>query len=361
MSETINVIEPTLVTEAGHCYSFIRSFCQGSHGSGEIILWAGRHADLNFADTNIRIAKYFFRRIRRLQSYFLYRKLLAKPGKLFITTAGRTDLLLLDWASRGKIPSEKVYLYFHWFNSDEKKLATLKEIARKQPNLIILGPTPSVANLLQNAGFINARVVPYPILKQEMGTQAEPNRFRHLLYAGAARRDKGFSQVVDLVAYLQEQGLQIPVTLQISPEHYGKYDAAILSDIHRLQAISYPHLQLCPETLEANQYTDLFAGAICLQLYDPSDFADRISGVTLDAFSAGSPIVATAGTWIARMAQRFDAGVVVQDTSPAQILCAAQHVISGYGNYNQNARAAGKALQEENSAEVLFKVLQCGR
>jgi len=357
MSETINVIEPTLVTEAGHCYSFIRSFCQASHGSGEIVLWVGRHAELDFADNNIRIAKYFFRKIRRLQSYFLYKKLLSKPGKLFITTAGRTDLLLLDWVSRGKIPPEKVYLYFHWFNSSDKKLATLKKIARKQPNLIILGPTPSVVNLFQNVGFINARLVPYPILKQEMSTQAAPNRFRHLLYAGAARRDKGFSHVVDLVAYLQEQGLQIPVTLQISPEHYGKYDAAILSDIQRLQAIAYPHLQLCPETLEASQYNDLFAGAICLQLYDPSDFADRISGVTLDAFSAGSPIVATAGTWIARMAQRFNAGVVVQDTSPTQILCAAQHVISGYGNYNQNARVAGKALQEENSAEVLFKAL----
>ena len=351
------MIEPTLVTEAGHCYSFIRSFCQASHGEGEIVLWAGRHAELNFAGNNIRITKYFFRNIRRLQSFWLYKKLLTRPGKIFITTAGRTDLLLVDWAASGKIPPEKVYLYFHWFNTNDKKLTTLKKIARKQPNLIILGPTPSVVNLFQNAGFVNAQVVAYPILKQEMSSQAETKSFRHLLYAGAARRDKGFSHVVNLVAYLQEQGLQIPVTLQISPEHYGKYDAAILSDIQRLQAISYPYLQLCPETLEASQYADLFAGAICLQLYNPSDFADRISGVTLDAFSAGSPIVATAETWIARMAQRFDAGVVVQDLSPAQIWSAAQHVISGYENFNQNALAAGKALQEENSAEVLFKIL----
>ena len=97
--------------------------------------------------------------------------------------------------------------------------------------------------------------------------------------------------------------------------------------------------------------------SIGYSLFDPSDFADRISGVTLDAFSAGSPIVALAETWIARMAQRFDAGVVVQDLSSAQICSAAQHAISGYGHYNQNARAAGKVLQEENSGEVLFKIL----
>ena len=43
-------------------------------------------------------------------------------------------------------------------------------------------------------------------------------------------------------------------------------------------------------------YAKQFDGAICIQIYDRSDFADRISGVTLDAFMAGSPIMTTAGT-----------------------------------------------------------------
>ena len=357
MLETINVVEPTLMSEAGHCYSFISAFCKASDESRTLRLWVNRHAVISFAGKNIQIRKHFFRRMRRLQSYFLYRKLLAMPEKLFISTAGNLDLLMADWASKGVLPPEKVYLYFHWFNANDKKIASLKEIARKQPNLVILGPTPSVVKIFQDAGFSNVHVVPYPISRQDMNRQVEPGQFRHLLYAGAARRDKGFSHVVDLVLYLHERGLKIPVVLQTSPDHYGRYDATIQSDIQRLKGIAYPYLQLCPATLNASEYANLFAGAICLQLYDQSDFLDRVSGVTLDAFSFSSPIVAVAETWMARMAQRFDAGVIVEDRSPPQVLSAVQRVIDDYPRYTMHALAAGKILQEENSAETLYRVL----
>ena len=357
MPETINVVEPTLMTEAGHCYSFISALCKAGDESRTLRVWVSRHAELTFTGKNIQINKYFFRKIRRLQSYFLYKKLLAMPDKLFISTAGYADLLLMGCASKGVIPPEKVYFYFHWLNVNDKKLASLRKVASKQPNLKILGPTLSVVKVFQNAGFSNAHVVPYPILKRDVNHQAEPNKFKHLLYAGAARRDKGFAYVVDLIAHLHERGSQIPVMLQASSKHYGKYDATIQADIQRLKTIAYPYLRLCPETLSTSEYTNLFAGAICLQLYDPSDFSDRVSGVTLDAFSSGCPIVATAGTWIARMAQRFDAGVMVEDTSPLRVLPAVQHVIAEYARYNEHARAASEILQEENSAEILFRIL----
>ena len=357
MAEIINVVEPTLDTEAGHCYSFISALCRAGDASRMLRLWVSRRVELAFAEKHIQIRKHFFRRTRRLQSYFLYRKLLAEPGKLFISTAGRTDLLLLDWASREAIPEKKAYLYFHWFNANDKKLSSLKAIAHRQPNLVILGPTPSVVKIFHDAGFRGARVVPYPISRRDANFQAEPNQFRHLLYAGAARRDKGFSHVVDLVAHLQECGLQIPVLLQTSPEHYGKYDATTQADIQRLQAIAYPYLRLCPETLDNRGYADIFVGAICLQLYDQSDFIDRVSGVTLDAFSAGCPTVATAGTWMARMAQRFEAGVSVADLSAPQVLSAVERVMAEYADYNRHALHAGKILQEENDAGTLFRVL----
>ncbi|MEJ1958866.1 MAG: hypothetical protein WDM70_04965 [Nitrosomonadales bacterium] len=287
MPDIIHVIEPTLANEAGHCFSFVNAFCKAADESATIHLWISREAELIFSEKNIQIRKYFFRIIRRLQSYFLYKKLLQSPGRLFISTAGRADLFLLAWAARGVIPPQKAYLYFHWLNANDKKLAQLRGIANKQPNLEILGPTPSVIKLFQDAGFSNVQVVPYPISKQEVNYPVEAHNFRHLLYAGAARRDKGFSYIVELVAYLHENGLQIPVVLQTSSGHYGKYDAITLADIQRLQTIAYPHLRICADTLSASEYADLFAGAICLQLYDPADFADRVSGVTLDAFSVG--------------------------------------------------------------------------
>ncbi|MBC7453459.1 MAG: hypothetical protein H7335_07085 [Massilia sp.] len=364
--DTLHIIEPTLMTEAGHCYSFVRALCHIGDPAQAIRLWASRRAELAFGGANVRVMRYFFRSIRRWQSYFLYRALLRAPGKLFVSTAGHTDLLLLGWAAAGAgggvIPPNKVALYVHWFNPSARKLSSLRAIARKQPNLDIYGPTETVAAVFRQAGFARAQVVPYPIsqrpadLANDLANRA-PQPFRHLLYAGAARRDKGFSQVVDLVEHLQRRGLRIPVVLQTSAEQFGKYDAGIEADLQRLQAINYPCLEVRPATLDGAAYVDLYRGALCLQLYDAAHFLDRISGVTLDAFSAGCPVLSSSGSWIARMVQRFDAGLIVEATSAPVVLDALQQLIAQYPLFQQRARVAGDVLQQENSAQTLYRLL----
>jgi len=354
--ETINVIEPTLMSETGHCFSFLTSLCNAS-SKAPLCLWINRNASVAFAGTNVRIERYFYSKIRRFQCYGLYKRLLKAGGKLFISTAGTTDLVLLDWASNGNIPKGKVYLYFHWLNISAKKLAHLKKIAQKLPNLMILGPTPSVINTFQEAGFKNTRLVPYPISVQPPQAKKVAGNFTGLLYAGAARQDKGISEVVRLVEHMNKLGLQIPFRLQNSPDYRGKYDAITKAQIQRLEKTPYPYLHLYPETLKPDEYAELFAGAICIQLYNADLFSDRISGVTLDALTAGCPIVTTPGTWIARMVQRFDAGKVVDRTEPEIIMTAIKEIIAEYSRYSNNAYAGGQNLQQENSAEILFNTL----
>lgn len=354
--ETINVIEPTLMSETGHCFSFLTSLCNAS-SKAPLCLWINRNASVAFAGSNVRIKRYFYSKIRRFQCYGLYKRLLKEGGKLFISTAGTTDLFLLGWASKGNIPKDKVYLYFHWLNVSEKKLAYLKKLAQKLPNLMILAPTPTVINTFRDAGFKNTRLVPYPISVQAPQGKKAAGNFTGLLYAGAARQDKGITEVVRLVEHMNKLGLQIPFRLQNSPDYRGKYDAITKAGIQNLEKIPYPHLHLCPETLKADEYAEQFFGAICIQLYNTELFSDRISGVTLDALSAGCPIVTTSGTWIARMVQRFDAGKVVDSTEPEVILAAINKIIDEYLRYSNNAYAGGLILQQENSADILFNTL----
>jgi hypothetical protein len=354
----INIIEPTLMNETGHCFSFLTSLCQVNKKT-PLRLWINRNASVVFTGQHIEVRKYFFRKFRRLQCYVLYKSLLATRDKLFISTAGITDLVLLDWASKVRISKNKVYLYFHWLNISQKKIERLKMISQKQPNLTILGPTASVIDAFRKAGFENAYIVPYPISAQIQHQNPEQQNFTGILYAGAARQDKGISEVVDLVDYLNKLRLHIPFRLQNSPDHRGKYDVITKAQIQRLEKISYPYLHLYPETLSRYEYDKLFAGAICIQLYNADLFSDRISGVTLDALSAGSPIVSTAGTWIARMVQRFDAGIIVDNTEPKIVLAAVENIISEYQHYSKNASSGGQVLQNENSAELLFEKLIC--
>lgn len=356
MSQIINIVEPTLTSEAGHCFSFVSSLCQADRKT-RFILWGNYFSLLTLPVKNTELKKYFFRKIRKIQSFFLYKKLLGTQEKILISTAGRIDLAIFDWVSKGVIPSNKVYFYFHWINASHKKISRLKKLAIKQPNLVILGPTLSVVKVFQDAGFKHAHLVPYPISVEALKNSAQVQPFSRVWFAGAARQDKGFGKVVDLIEYVGSLGLNIPFTLQTSSDHFGKYDTETKADIARLKRIAYAHLEILNDTLSTEVYSHLFAGAVCIQPYRAADFADRISGVTLDALSAGSPIVTSAGTWIARQVERFDAGIVVDTTSPEQLLTAIKKVIAEYECYSKKTIIAGQTLQDEHSANHLANVI----
>lgn len=352
----LHVVEPTLEDATGHCFSFLDSLCR-STGAHPVTVWGGQAAGVTLP-ANVRLKRYFRRRIRRLQAWWLYRKLLREPGRIFVSTAGRSDLLLLDLASRGAIAPGKVYLYVHWFRSSPAKERQLARLAARQPGIAIFAPTETVCAPFRAAGFRHAKVVPYPITPAAGAPSlAAAPAFRHVLFAGAARADKGFAEVVSFVELLAKTQSDIPVCLQTSAQHYDKVDAATAASLERLEGIGYAHLVRHPESLAAAEYQALFRGAICLQLYSRSDFADRISGVTLDALSNGCPIVALSGTWMARVVQEFGAGLVLEDPAPEALRDAVARLIAGYAHYHRRAWEAGRELQMRNNAGTLFRAL----
>jgi glycosyltransferase involved in cell wall biosynthesis len=358
MDGILHIVEPTLESEAGHCHSFVASFCGERGKSGFALrLYAGRGARLpHLEETGVRVFPYFRRRLRRLQVFLLFRRLLREPGRIFLPTATRIDLALLSLAAGGVLPPRKAYLFFHWFRPDAKKRKFLARMARLQPNAVVLCPTESVVGIFRECGFGHALTVPYPITPVGPDGQREEG-FRHLLFAGAARIDKGFPAVVNLVAHLNEQKTTLPVSIQASADHYDRYEPRVRAEIDRLGKIGYPHLTLRFGTLREEEYRELFRGAVCLQPYDPADFADRVSGVTLDALSHGCPVVTRKGTWMGRVVERFDAGKAVDAEAPQELLAAAEEIVREYGRYRKNALHAGGELQRELNASRLFEIV----
>ena len=356
MDQVIHVIEPTLEGETGHCYSFVASLCAAAQGH-PLRLWIGKSAHARFTRAGVVVENHFFRTIRRLQAFFLYQRLLREEGRIFVATAGRTDLFLLNLAAGGHIPPGKVYLFFHWFRDSNRKRKYLTRIARRQQNLVILGPTQSVVDIFRACGFENTMVVPYPITPLAGAEFAPAVSFGHLLFAGAARKDKGFGTVVDLVELLARRGESIPIKIQSSAKHYGKYEPGIREDLDRLAKANYPYLEMFSDTLTESAYRALFFRGICMQPYDIQEFADRVSGVTLDALSAGCPVVTVRGTWMARVVENSAAGVVIDEVRPESLLTAVETVMSDYSRYRWNAYETGKVLQAEHSADHLFRVL----
>lgn len=352
----MHIVEPTLADEAGHCHAFVESICRAGNDPRAFRVWCGRGAPLpGLEGLGVPLERRFDRRLRRFQEFALLRRLLRQPGRLLVATGGRTDLLLLDWAARGRIPPRKAFVYVHWLRRTPRKLAALRRLSRRQPEVVILGATPSVVEAFAEAGFAHRELVPYPVTSAPLAAAGEA-AFRHLLFAGAAREDKGFSHVVGLVELLADRP-DLPVVLQTATDPNDRHDEPTRAALARLAAVRHPALALRGETLDASAYGALFAGAICLQPYDPREFADRVSGVTLDAMSAGAPIVTIPGSWVARVVERFGAGVVAPSAVPADLLRAIERVRSEYPRHRDAALAAGRALRGEHDARRLYEVI----
>ena len=352
----LHIVEPTLVDATGHCYSFLDSLCRVAVDY-PLTVWGGHGSGVSFPG-NVTVKRYFRRRIRRLQAWWLYRALLRQPGRVFVSTAGRSDLVLLDLASRHAIAPGKVFLYVHWLRSSPAKARQLARLAARQPEIEVLAPTESVCAAFRAAGFRHTRQVPYPV--SPMAAQPMPAAapaFRHLLFAGAARPDKGFAEVVGLVELLSRARRNIPISVQTSAQHYDKVDRSVVAGLERLDAIAYPFLRRYDDTLSPADYGALFRGAICLQLYSRGDFADRISGITLDALSHGSPIVALSGTWTARVVAELGAGLVLEDPAPDALLGAVNKIMTSYEAYHRRAWEAGREMQRRHDPRSLFQAL----
>jgi glycosyltransferase involved in cell wall biosynthesis len=352
MTERLHIVEPTLKGNAGHNHSFVASVCAAA-GATPITVWCAEGAELSLPP-GVDVQRVFSRRLRRWQAFWLFRRLLRGSGRIFVSTAQRTDLQLLHWAAPGTIAAGRVVLYMHWFRPSQRKREHLAALAKKQPAVTVFAPTASVADEFRAAGFADTRVVPYPITPQAL--RAAPGPFRHLLYAGAARQDKGFHAVVDLVERLARSHDSLPIRVQTSADHGSAHDDATRADLQRLSRIQHAPLQ-CSDTLAPDDYRERFAGAISLQLYSQSDFADRISGVTLDSLSAGAPVITLSNTWIARVVDEFGAGIVVDTADADTVFDAVQRIHADYAAYRDRALAAGRTLQERNGAHRLVQEL----
>jgi hypothetical protein len=182
--------------------------------------------------------------------------------------------------------------------------------------------------------------------------------FRRLLSAGAARADKGFSRIVDLVEWMAQSGATLPIAVQTSGDHYGRYDERTAADLVRLRACRYPGLELIDDTLDGAQYAALFPGAVCLQPYERAEYADKMSAVTFDALRAGAPVITLSGTTMAGIVAQSGAGVVIDEATPQALLAAATAVVAQYPQLQARALTAGAAYDPANSWAPLVERLR---
>jgi glycosyltransferase involved in cell wall biosynthesis len=357
----IEVVEPTLASEAGHCAALLRGL-RAAAPQLPLRVWIDRDAQLpHRPDPQTELTPHFSRRWRRLQAYALYRRLLRAGAPVFVPTASYLDLRMLDWAAPGAIAPGRAFLYFHKLRVSARRALALRNLAHRRPQIELFGTSEEIVHRLRTAGFVHVQQL-LPVLAVAAAAPAAAPRddFAHVLFAGAARADKGFTQVVDLVELMMRSGSALPIAVQTSGDHYGRYDERTLADLERLRALPYARLLRVGDTLDPARYAALFRGAICLQPYAPAEYADKMSAVTFDALHAGAPIVTVAGTTMARIVEQTGAGIVVSTGSAQELLHAIDEAVARYRTLHLKALAASAQLAPATSWAPLVQRLEAG-
>ncbi len=368
----LHLIEPTLFDQTGHSYSYNYSLIWANAVTQQfqIELWTDKRATdlLQELPGPCTTRPYFRRAYRQLQKIFLFRRLLKaamahsinQQHILYLGTAGFWDLLLLTWLlKKYSTTAVTAVLHFHQFRLSKRKHKFLNKYAYNYPtNLKLVTPTVSLQALFSEFHWPCSVIACPSFPRPPSDNQNIATHCDGLVYAGAARADKGFDELVDLVCYMRSIHYYFPVYLQVSPPHSGQYDESSRLALKRLQSLSANNMILYWNTLEQTAYQALFVGRIAILLYKASAYHNKFSGVALDALYAGCPIVTTAQTWIGQTVTRFDAGVVVTDVEPVTVLAAVNQIIGNYPQYAANARQAAAVLQEEHHPQQTLDMIK---
>jgi len=352
----VEIVEPTLVSDAGHCAAIFGNLYRAAPDL-PYRLWADRHADApSVAATGVPLVRHFVRPLRRLQVIPLYRRLLRAPAPMYVPTATYFDLRAIDALAGGTLPPDHAFLYFHKLRLTEPRAAALRAVARRQPNLHLLAAAPDIAARLRGVGFACVDTV-IPI-NADASAATPTDVFRYLLFAGAARADKGFTHVVALAEHLAARNDDLPLCVQTTGDHYGRHDERTTADLARLRALRYAPLTTVDQTPDRIAYARLFPGAICLQPYERGEYADKTSSVTFDALMAGAPVVTLSGTPMARLVADAGAGIVVEDTRPDTWRAASLAIRADYATYAARARRAGAQFDPKRAWQPLIAALR---
>ncbi|WP_298308795.1 hypothetical protein [uncultured Erythrobacter sp.] len=209
----------------------------------------------------------------------------------------------------------------------------------------------------------NARVEPLLLPPKDEVTRASSknsNDIIHLAYLGAAREEKGFHLLPDIVQrVLQDQRCdRACFFIQCSPQVVG-YSPIVRAALDRLETLAGERVKLKKETLTSEDYDEIFFSSDgLLLLYDLEKYRHRGSGIAWDGATCGKVLITRQDT-IAASFTTPKASVIAQDTE-GWIEGIADLCLSPE-KYQQAAQEQAAYLREISRQDLYLERLQSRR
>lgn len=379
----VAVVEPYLQSRTGHYYNTVSQVEAGFRELGhEVDIFIPKHSEIvdlgqkaiPYSLTGVRgvpilpkIA-WHLRYIHGLTGFL--QRYIGDYDLCLMTTSDNWETLYAASRVRSHTP---IYLYLHALVIGQAKARFLRPFISLNFNrttnpIIFLHPTSLSRDLFQrkitsaNVDLICDVPLPMAPLSEEelhaISKSKAPSEQADFIisYMGDVRLEKGFPAVVRLVSECNED---YKFTIQCIPPASG-YEPGALEWVDYLKAISerQSNVTLIERPLLPDEFNkQISMSSIVLCLYDPRWYSNRMSGVLLETFLRGKPVIVVRGSSLADQVERHGGGVIVDDVEPETVIRAIDTIRMDYRKLAAEALAAGDKLRGFNTGANLARTI----
>jgi hypothetical protein len=120
----------------------------------------------------------------------------------------------------------------------------------------------------------------------------------------------------------------------------------------------HPDVELIRRPLNSEEYDKKLLSSDCIVMpYRWETYFCRISGLAVEAATAGIPVLYTEDTWIERAMKRFGAGMAFRDGDALHLVEALAEMARQIDEFRTQAQRRAPAALEANSAERFLRCL----
>jgi len=374
----IALIEPYLVDYTGHFYNFVTELRRGfnkAYQEDVVDIFVSKKCILDkpFSKIlpevkNLGRRNFFARIFEHLLFLLRFYKVLRKIKKnydilVFTSSVDDWRVLLLAYSLNTKKPT---FMYIHNISFNAKQKLILKYLGwRKKNHLYILSAVeaenvqPDLINFLRNKHCKLLLGAPYPLrILQNFPSLHKSGNIFYISYLGDARKEKGFIEFVNFIFYSKRNKLNNSFILQCNSPRWG-YEPEVENVAKNIKKENLEGVILIDQNLTSEEYKkNLIDSSVVFLLYDPKRYAYYISGILLEAFSYGKPVVVRKGSWLEWQVSRYGGGVIVEDARPETIRSAVEKIKLDYEKYSRGAFEAGKELYKKHNGVELAKLIR---
>ena len=198
------------------------------------------------------------------------------------------------------------------------------------------------------------------VANKEFALQKAKSGTKIVSYLGAARTDKGFHLLPEVVKdiCLNESNVSFLLQASVPGTQYLERECEYaLGQLYAVQSEFPDRVEIITEPVDQGRYRELLRKTSILLLpYIGNTYKTQTSGILVEATTNGIPCVVPIDTWLSEQLKNTRGGVAVEVDNPKEMIFGLKELIGNYAKYHA---LAVNAMEEERANHGAKAQLEC--